>query len=261
MPLINVNKTTLHYRFDGPEQGPVVMLSNSLASNLTMWDLQVAPLIAAGFRVLRYDSRGHGRSAVPPGDYSIDLLTADAVGLMNALGLDKVKFCGLSMGGMVGQMLATHHGQRLISLALCSTSAYMPPPDLWNQRIAAVAESGITAVVDGTIDRWFTAAGQQRLPGEVAKVRRMILDTPPEGFGACCAAIRDMDQRRSIGAVSVPTLVMVGEHDPGTPVSASQLIHGEIASSRLRIFSDAAHFLNVEQAATFNDELLGFLTS
>ena len=259
MPLANISGTNLRYKFDGPEQGPIVMLSNSLASDLTMWDSQIRPLMASGYRVLRYDSRGHGQSSAPMGPYSIEMLATDAVGLMDMLGLEKVHFCGLSMGGMVGQMLGVRHGDRLISLTLCATSAYMAPREIWDQRIETVRENGMGAVVDATIDRWFTKAGQERLHDEVEKVRRMILKTPADGFCACCAAIRDMDQRDSISAISTRTLVVVGEHDPGTPVSASELIHDRIPSSELRVISDAAHFVNVEQANIFNDAILEFI--
>ena len=259
MALVDVNGTTLHYRFDGPEHGQVVMLSNSLASDLTMWDIQIPALVEAGYRVLRYDNRGHGQSAVTVGPYSIEMLAVDAVGLMDALGLDKVHFCGLSMGGMVGQMLGARHGDRLISLALCATSAHIAPREIWNERIETVWKNGMDAVADATIDRWFTKVGQERLQAEVNKVRRMILNTPVDGFCACCAAIRDMDQRESIRAISTRALVVVGEHDPGTPVSAAELIHERISSSELRVISDAAHFINVEQASVFNNVLLEFI--
>ena len=259
MPFVEVGSTVLNFRFDGPEQGPVVMLSNSLASDLTMWEPQVSLLVEAGYRVLRYDTRGHGHSAVPEGPYTIELLTTDAVGLMNVLGLDKVHFCGLSMGGMVGQMLGTRHGDRLTSLTLCSTSAYIGPSDIWDERIASVKKNGMNTVVDATLDRWFTKAGRERLPEAVEKVRQSILNTPIDGFCSCCAAIRDMDQRESIRTISTRTKVMVGEHDPGTPVSAAKLIHERIASSGLKIISDAAHFVHVEQADAFNETLLAFL--
>lgn len=259
MPFVEVNGTTLHYRFDGPEQGPVVMLSNALASDLTMWEFQVPALVEAGYRVLRYDSRGHGHSAVPEGPYSIELLTADAVGLMDTLGLEKVHFCGLSKGGMIGQMLGTQYGERLISLTLCSTAAYMGPKEIWNERIETVRKSGMAVVVDATIDRWFTKAGQTHLASSVEKVRRVILNTPVEGFCACCAAIRDMDQRETIRTVFTRTLVMVGENDSGTPVSAAEHIHQGITSSALTIIPDAAHFVHMEQSSIFNHALLEFI--
>ncbi len=259
MPLAEVNRTTINYRLDGPENGPVVILSNSLASNLTMWDYQIPALVDEGYRVLRYDSRGHGQSAVPEGPYSIELLVSDAVALMDALGLEKVHFCGLSKGGMVGQMLGAKYSDRLISLVLSSTSAHMPPREIWNERIETVQKSGMEAVVDGTIDRWFTKPGQDRLPTDIQKIRQMILNTSVNGFCACCAAIRDMDQRDSIRSISTKTLVVVGEHDPGTPVSAAEVIHVSIASSKLKIIPDAAHFVNVEKAGVFNGVLLEFL--
>ncbi|MCZ6629491.1 MAG: 3-oxoadipate enol-lactonase [SAR324 cluster bacterium] len=259
MPTIEANGTTLHYQWDGPEQGAVVMLSNSLASNLGMWEPQIGPLTGAGFRVLRYDSRGHGQSAAPEGPYTMELLTGDAVGLMDALALDKVHFCGLSKGGMVGQMLGTQHGGRLLSLALCDTSAHMPASFGWDERIATTRESGMAAVVDATIDRWFTKPGQQRLPRVVESVREMILTTPVEGFCACCAAIRDMDQRESIRGITTPALVMVGEEDPGTTVAMAQDIQSRIGGSKLVVLPEAAHFSNMEQAGPFNEALLGFL--
>ncbi|HOO91798.1 MAG TPA: 3-oxoadipate enol-lactonase [Syntrophales bacterium] len=259
MPLISVNGTIINYRFDGPEQGPIVMLSTSLATNLTMWDSQVHALVDAGYRILRYDSRGHGRSETPAGPYSIDMLADDAVRLMDALDLGRIHFCGLSMGGVVGQMLGIWHSERLLSLTLCSTAAHMPPRELWDERIEGVGTRGMNAFVDGAIDRWFTKAGQERLEAEVSKIRDMILDTPTEGFRASCAALQDMDLRDLIRAIPTRTLVIVGEHDPGTPVSASQFIHEQIADSRLKIISDAAHLANVEQAGVFNETLLEFI--
>jgi 3-oxoadipate enol-lactonase len=259
MPQAEANGTTLHYEFDGPEGGPVVMLSNSLASNLTMWDLQMPALTGAGFHVLRYDSRGHGRSAAPQGPYSIEMLADDAAGLMDAVGVAEAHFCGLSKGGMVGQMLGTRHAGRLLSLALCDTTAHMSPPDAWNERIEAVRGGGMAAVVDATLDRWFTKPGQARLPDEVAKVREMVLGTPVEGFCACCEAIREMDQRESIRGITARTMVVVGEQDPGTTVEMARFIHERIPGSKLAVLPDSAHFCNVEQADAFNETLLGFL--
>ena len=258
MPTTNVNDTTLHYRFDGPEDAPVILVSNSLASNLGMWNHQLGTLLRLGFRVLRYDSRGHGQSGVPPGPYSIEMLTEDAVGLLDALGIDRASFMGCSKGGMVGQMAGTKHGDRFDKLVLCSTSAYMGGRDVWAARIEAVANGGMAAVVDATIDRWFTGPGQERLPADVARVREMILATPLEGFIACAHAIAAMDQRESIRAIERPTLVVVGEHDPGTPPSAAELIHDRIAGSKLVVLESSAHFCNVEQAGPFNAALEEF---
>ena len=259
MPLVSVNGTAINYELDGPEAGLIVMLSNSLASNLTMWDDQMKPLMEAGYGVLRYDSRGHGQSAVPDGPYTIQMLASDALGLLDALALKKVHFCGLSMGGMVGQVLAARHGDRLLSLALCDTSSHKPPREIWEERIETVSRDGMQAVVDMAIDRWFTKAGQKRLPEAVARARRMMLDTPPGGYCRCGAAIRDMDLDRQLGAIKTPTLVMVGEQDPSTPVADAAFIHQHIASSSLKIIPGAAHLSNVEQADMFNELLLAFI--
>ena len=259
MPSADINATHIHYRLDGPEDQPVIMLSNSLASDLSMWDPQVPALLEAGYRVLRYDSRGHGQSAVPEGPYSMEMLCRDAVGLLDWLDLDRVYFCGLSKGGMVGQMLGRHYPKRLKSLLLSSTAARMGPRDVWDERIALVREQGMQAVADATIERWFTKAGQARLPKEVARIRQMVLDTPVEGFCACCEAIRDMDQLDHLGSITTPTLVAVGEHDPGTTVAHAQEIQTRIPKARLQIIPEAAHLVNVEQSGDFNRMLLNFL--
>jgi len=259
MTQIIANHLPVEYRLEGPADGPVILLSNSLASNLTMWDHQVAALTGLGLRVLRYDTRGHGGSHVTHGPYTLELLVDDAVGLLDALELPEVLVMGCSMGGMIAQMLATRHPQRVRALVLTATACYAGPPETWDQRIAAVREGGMAAVADATIDRWFTGAGQQRMAKEVAHVREMVSRTPAEGFCSCCAAIRDMDQRDTIQAIAAPTLVLVGEHDPGTPVAAAQAIHERIAGSTLHVIGDAAHFVNVEQSEAFNEHLVSFL--
>ena len=259
MPTADVNDITLHYRFDGPEDAPVMLVSNSLASNLAMWNHQIDTLLRLGFRVLRYDSRGHGQSEVAPGPCSIEMLAEDAVGLLDALGIERASFMGCSKGGMVGQMVGTRHGDRFDRLVLCSTSAYMGGADVWAARIEAVANGGMAAVVDGTIDRWFTRPGQARIPAEVARIREMILATPAEGFIACAHAIAAMDQRETIRSIALPTLVVVGEQDPGTPPSAARLIHERIAGSKLVVLEDSAHFCNIERDGGFNAALEEFL--
>lgn len=259
MPQISANGASLHYRFDGPEAGDVVMLSNSLASNLTMWDPQIGPLTEAGFRVLRYDSRGHSQSDAPTGPYSIEQLAEDAVALMDALGLGAVHFCGLSKGGMVAQMLGTRHGGRVRTLAICDSAAYAGPKDTWQGRIDTAEKDGMDAIVDGTIERWFTPAGHARLPKEIAKVRQMILSTPVAGFVACCQAIRDMDQRETIPAVATPTLVIVGAEDPGTPPAKAKEIQSLIPGAEYVELPEAAHLSNIEAADGFNRAVLDFL--
>ncbi len=259
MQALEVNGITINARVDGPPDGDPVLLSNSLSSALGMWDAQAEALVGAGYRVVRYDSRGHGGSDAPAGEYTLAQLGYDALGVLDALGVERAHFCGLSKGGMVGQWLGTHHGDRLITLTLCDTAAHVPPADMWEQRIAGAREGGMGALVDATIERWFTPAGRESLADDVTRIREMILATPVDGFCGCCAAIRDMDQRAAIGAIAVPTLVVVGEHDPSTTPDAARFIHSQIAGSELVILPQAAHLSNVEQAGPFNAALLGFL--
>ena len=259
MPQLKLPHVTLNFQLDGPATAPVVMLCNSLSSNLSMWDPQVPALRDAGYRVLRYDTRGHGASSVAEGPTTIAALAGDALALLDHLGIDATHFCGLSLGGMTGQWLGTHHAARLHSLALCATAAYLGPAELWDQRIAATAQGGMAAVADATINRWFTTLSQQRLAAEVARIKDGILHTAVAGYAACCAAIRDMDQREAIAAITVPTIVLVGAEDPATPVAAAQLIHQRISGSGLTIISATQHLFNVEDPVSFNAALLAFL--
>ncbi len=216
MPEIQANGISIHYDLSGRADGPVVLLSNSLGTRLEMWDPQL-PALGQRYRVLRYDSRGHGRSSVPAGPYSIELLAADAVGLLDALEIGRVHFCGLSKGGMVGQMLGARHAHRLRSLTLCSTACFMAPKELWDQRIAAVREGGMTAIADAVVERWFTAAYRAEPTVVVDRVREMVLETPAEGYAACCAAIRDMDLRETIRANSPADADHRRRQGPGDP--------------------------------------------
>jgi len=255
---INVNGTTLAYRFDGPEDAPVVMLSNSLMSNHTMWDPQIEALTAR-YRVLRYDTRGHGASAVPTGPYTMAMLGDDAAALIDGLGLDKVHFCGLSMGGMIGQHLGAHHAERLLSLTLCDTACVMPPASLWDERITQARDVGLGAAVEATLERWFTEPYRASANSEIDKVGAMIQGTDVEGFAGCCAAIRDMDQTAMLASINVSTQIIVGRLDPGTPVAAAEVLHENIGGAQLHVIEDAAHLCNIEQPVAFNAVLMAFL--
>ena len=259
MSVLERDDVRLNYVLEGVANGPIVMLSNSLSSRLAMWEGQVPALLAAGFRVLRYDTRGHGESSAPVGPYSIAMLADDALALMDAVRAERVHFCGLSLGGMTGQWLGTHHGERLHTLTLCATAAYIGPPEVWRDRIAAVEQGGMAAVADATVNRWFTMAGQARLPNAIADIRAGILATPPTGYIGCGQAIMGMDQRETIAAIRTPTHVMVGADDPSTPVSASEFLQQRIPGATLTVVPDSMHLFNVEQAAAFNAALLGFL--
>lgn len=258
MPKIQANGIQLYYTLAGPADAPLVMLSNSLGTRLEMWDAQV-PALAERYRVLRYDSRGHGRSDAPPGPYTIDLLADDALGLLDALGIERAHFCGLSKGGMVGQVLGARHGERLISLALCSTACHMPARDLWDERIRVATERGMAALADGVVERWFTEAFRREPSITVDRVRQMIIDTPAHGYAGCCAAIRDMDLRELITGIRVPTLVVVGEDDPATPPEKAREIQARIPGAQLEVIPQAAHLVNIEQDVAFDAALASLL--
>jgi 3-oxoadipate enol-lactonase len=257
MPFITLAGDRFHYRFDGPEGAPVLLLSNSLSTNLTMWDGQIA-LWAKQFRVLRYDSRGHGQSAAPARPYGMAELGQDVLRLMDALKIERAHWCGVSKGGMVGMWLASHAGHRLGKVVLANTAARMGPPDLWNARIATVKAGGMEAVVDATTQRWFTESYRTAQPKGVAAVRKMILGTPADGYAGCCAAIRDMDQREAIRAIENPVLVIGGAQDPATPPAAARLIHETIAGSKL-VMLEAAHLSNLELPDQFGQTVREFL--
>ncbi|MFL5415787.1 MAG: 3-oxoadipate enol-lactonase [Myxococcales bacterium] len=249
----------LYHRFDGPEGAPVLVLSNSLGTSLEMWDPQMSAF-SNRFRVLRYDTRGHGRSPVPPGPYSVADLGRDLIALLDANRIERARFCGLSMGGMTGMWLGCHAPERLERLVLCNTSAQLGVPDVWNQRIAIVQNEGMQGVVNGVLERWFTPEFRAREPEAVEKVRRMLLETPPAGYAACCAAIRDQDQREAICAIPVPTLVVAGARDPATPPEHSRLIAGKIPGARV-VELDTAHLSNIEASDRFTASVLEFLTT
>jgi len=245
------------YRLEGPAGAPVLLLSNSLGTTLAMWDAQMEALTKT-YRVLRYDSRGHGDSDAPPGAYSLDRLGRDAVALLDHVKLERVRFCGLSKGGMVGQWLAARAAERLEKLVLCNTAAYMGPPSAWQQRIDLVMKDGMVAVTDAVIGRWFTEDFLNAAPEKIAPVRSMLLATKPGGYAGCCAAIRDMDLR-VIGSLNkTPTLVIAGLRDPATPPDKSEAIVKAAQDARL-VLLDAAHLSNIEQTEAFTHALTDFL--
>jgi 3-oxoadipate enol-lactonase len=257
---IHANGIDIEYQLSGQEGAPVVMLSHSLASSMVMWTPQLGSL-EPHFKVLRYDMRGHGGSDAPEGAYTLELLADDAVALLDALRIDAVHFVGLSIGGMIGQGLALSHGARLKSLTLCDTSAIMPDEaqPILQQRIAAARQNGMADQVDGTLERWFTPEYLQANPPEVEMIRQQIRATPLAGYIGCSEALRGLNYLQRLSEITLATLVMVGEEDPGTPVAAAEAIHERIAGSQLVILPAARHLSNIEQAAAFNNALMGFL--
>jgi 3-oxoadipate enol-lactonase len=257
MPIRTIKGEPFNILVEGPENAPVLMFSNSLSSNLTMWDAQ-AEALKGRFRIVRYDSRGHGKSVAEKGPYSIAQLGHDALAIMDALKLAKVHWCGLSKGGMVGQWLLTHHPDRIGKAVLANTAAQMPPAELWNGRIRNVSQNGMAAIVDATIDRWFTQAFQLAAPAEIARVKSMIAATPAAGYCGCCGAIRDMDQRDAIMGIRAPVLLISGAHDPATTPAMMEELRARIHGAQW-LSLDASHISNIEQPAAFTKALKDFL--
>jgi 3-oxoadipate enol-lactonase len=257
---ITANGITMHYTLNGPAAAPVVTLSHSLATDLGMWEPQMA-VLAGRYRVLRYDTRGHGGTDAPPGPYSLAQLAEDATALLRTLGIEKTHFIGLSMGGMIGQLLALSHPEMLRSLVLCDTSSRMPPESrpMWDERIRTAEQHGMEPHVEPTIARWFTRSYIEGHRDMVDHVRAMIRQTNPQGYIGCGHAIKLLDLTDRLSAVATPTLVVVGEEDTGTPVAASRAIHERIAGSELVILKSASHLSNIEQAAAFNEAVTAFL--
>ena len=257
---IKVNSIQINYELSGKEGAPVVVLSHSLSSSLLMWNSQMDALNPY-FQVLRYDIRGHGASEAPSGSYTLDLLAEDVIGLLDALGMEWVNFVGLSMGGMIGQCLALNHPHRLKSLVLCDTASIVPAEaqPVWQERLDKVRKNGMEALFEETLERWFTPAFLRQNPPMVKLIREQILATPVAGSIGCAEAIRRLDYLDRISEIKTPTLIMVGEDDPGMPVSAAEAMHKRITNSKLVVLPSARHLSNVEQAETFNAALLEFL--
>lgn len=256
----DVNGARVAYRFDGPQDAPVLMLSNSLMSTHRMWDPQMSDF-TANFRVLRYDTRGHGATQTTPGPYSIEGLAEDAAALIEALNVGPVHFLGLSMGGMIGQRLAVSRPDLVQRLVLCDTASEMPTQEMWNGRIEAAERLGIDGLVTGTISRWFTEGFIKRSPSAVGFVEGMIRDTGADGYIACASAVRDMSQTHILKNITAQTLVLIGAEDPACTPEQGLVLYNEIPGAQKVVIEDAAHLSNIEKPVEFNRAVLDFLTS
>jgi 3-oxoadipate enol-lactonase len=236
----------VHHSLEGPEDAPVLVLSSSLGTTHAMWDA-AASALAQRLRVLRYDTRGHGESPVPPGPYSVAELGGDVLALLDRLGLKRASFCGLSIGGMTGIWLGVHAPQRIDRLVLCCTAAHLPPRELWIERAALVRERGTAPLVDSALDRWFTPRFRDRDPETVRWIGEMLLATPAEGYASCCEALADFDMRGDLETIRAPTLILAGADDPvGTP-ERSREMEAAISGARLVVLPSARHLAAVEQ--------------
>jgi 3-oxoadipate enol-lactonase len=257
MPFAQLQDMQIHYEWAGAEHLPVLVFSNSLGTNLQMWDSQVEEF-TKHFRLLRYDTRGHGQSNVTPGPYTIEQLSWDVVRLMDVLQLDRVNFCGLSMGGMTGMFLGANAPNRFHKLALCNTAAKIGTAEIWNARIQAVQSRGMKAVASGVIERWFTPGFRASHPAETHAVMAMLEATNPQGYIANCAAVRDMDQRKLLESIRVPCLVLTGADDPATTPAEARFLVKSIPGARYAEVS-AAHLSNIEARDDFDRHVLQFL--
>jgi len=257
MPTIDAVGCPIHVEVQGDERAPVLMLSNSLGTTHRMWDDQVKPFTEA-FRLVRYDRRGHGQSGCPRGPYTMERLGRDVLAILDALRIERINWCGLSMGGMVGMWLGTMAPERIDKLILSNTAAYFADKVFWDDRIRTVREKGLAPIAAANMERWLTTDFRERSPQTVQRIRDMFLSTPPEGYIGCCEAIRDMDHREIIRNIAAPTLVIAGRQDPATTVEAAEFIRSRIPGAALTVL-DTAHLSNVERPQEYAETVLGFL--
>jgi 3-oxoadipate enol-lactonase len=248
----------VHHLVEGPADAPAIVLVNSLGANLRMWDAQAAPL-AEQLRVLRFDTRGHGDSPVPPGPYSLAELGGDLLGLLDRLAIERASICGVSLGGAIAMWTAAHAPERVERLAVCFSSAWFGPAPEWLARAALVREQGTESVADAVVGRWFTDALRREHPRVVARMRATIAATPAEGYAGCCEAMAGIDLREQLGAIGAPTLVVSGSEDPATPPEHGRAIAAAIPGARFVELAGAAHLGNIERPEQFNRALLEHL--
>lgn len=256
MPFADVNNTRLFYRLEGRSDLPALVLSHSLGCDLGMWAPQMPDLLER-FQVLRYDVRGHGASATPAGAYTLDQLGQDVLALADKLKLSKFAFCGISMGGAVGQWLAINASQRLMKLVLANTAPKFGTPETWDARRKAVLEGGMEAIVEAIMQRFFSAENQQSVWAQ--STRAILLATDPIGYAACCTALRDADTRSDLGKISVPTLVIGSDQDPSTPWEGNGSVLARDIPGAKAVRLETAHLSNLEQPAAFTTAVLDFL--
>ncbi|MDW8469638.1 MAG: 3-oxoadipate enol-lactonase [Burkholderiales bacterium] len=254
------NGIETYYEIHGREGGEWLVFSHSLACSVRMWDPQIAAF-SDRYRILAYDTRGHGASDAPPGPYSLEMLADDLKALLDALGIVRAHFCGLSMGGMIGQTFALKYPGVLRTLVLADTTSRYPPEAaaLWAERIRIAETQGMEPLAQPTLERWFTKAFREANPATVEAIRRLILATPVAGYVGCCHAIPKIDLTARLAEIRCPALVIVGAEDPGTPPAMAREIHAHLPGSALVEIPQAAHLANLEQPQAFNRALGEFL--
>jgi 3-oxoadipate enol-lactonase len=259
MPSVSTSGATISYDVHGAVDAPALLFLNSIGSTRALWDRQRRAFEGA-YRVICYDARGHGRSSVPPGPYSIAQLAGDALAILDAESIAAAHLCGLSLGGLTALWMALHAPDRVRSLLLANTGARIGSVEFWDARMALVRERGMAAVADIAIPNWFTEAFRAREPETVQRIRDDINATSAEGYVACCAAMRDEDLRGSLPRLQCPLLAIAGAFDRSTAPDLLQFVHEQVAGSQL-VTLDAAHLSNIEQESAFNVALRAFLTA
>jgi len=259
MPFVTPAGARLYWRADGNPALPALILVNSLGTDHSLWD-PVMPRLADFFRVIRMDTRGHGASDAPAGEYSVELLARDVLAVADAAGAASFDYCGVSLGGMIGQWMGVRAPERLERLVLANTSAFMGPPSAWDARIAGALSQGMAPLAAASVARWFTPDFAAREPHAVSVIEAGLLATSPQGYAGCCAAIRDMDLRRLGGLITTPTLVISGAADPATPPDHAAALVKAIPEAQLKVL-DGAHLSNVEQPDVFAGAVLSFLSA
>jgi len=258
MPLADLDGVSINYVLEGPEDAPVLMFSNSLGTDHTMWDTEAAQF-TGDFRVLRYDTRGHGGSSVTDPPYSVEMLAGDALNLLDHLGIDHVHFCGISLGGLTGQQIALTRPPALKSLTLANTAANIGPLSVWEMRLEALDDGGIEGITQAVMDRWLTPECKDATPEIFDRLHAMMLRNSKTGYYGCCCAVRDADFRSRLGDIQTPTLIIGGSIDLATaPVLSEDLLVG-IPNAELQMIQGAPHISNAEFGEEFRSHLSDFL--
>jgi len=259
---LGLGERRLYYDLTGPENGPLVCITHSLASDGGSWAEQVPALLQAGFRVLRLDMRGHGGSDPVAGDYTMRALANDVAAVLDGLSLARVHYIGLSIGGMIGQAFALDHGDKLISAMWCDTLPVSPSAAaaMWEERMSTVRRANsLEPLADATVERWFTDAFKPHNPGRWKQIRDTVAATTPAGYLGCSAAIMDFDFTKRLSSLRLPALVVCGADDPGTPASENRRLAELVPGGRYEEIPNARHFPNVERPDVFNRIMIGWL--
>lgn len=259
MPMIESNGAKFNVEVTGDESKPALMLSNSLGTNFHMWDDQM-PEWSKHFRIIRYDRRGHGGSDVTPGAYTMEQLGKDVLGILDALKVQKTNWCGVSMGGMVGQWLGANAPERFIKMVYSFNTYHYADKSSWNDRINIVQEKGLAPMASGNMERWFSASFREKNPDKLKRMTEMFLSTKPEGWIGCGSAVRDMDHRELLPKIKVPVLIIAGKEDKACPVEAAETMQKQIPGAKLQVMN-TAHIGNVELPEEYTKVVLDFLRS